>query len=459
MSIQNKSAAFKAYDIRGTLGESLDAAMVYEIARAIVDETAAGLVAVGADARPSSPELKASLIQGLTAQGADVIDLGDTGTEQIYFAAQHLDVDFGVQITASHNPIGDNGMKFIHKGGIPVQHDELLRIRDRVVAGEFAQATRAGIVSQISIMIPYVDHLLSYIDPAILSELSILANPGNGMAGPVMDALEERIEARGIKSPFVKMHWDPNPNFPHGIPNPLLIENRPPTIEKLRETGADLGIAWDGDFDRCFFFDEKGNFIEGYYIVGLLAESFLRKSKGAKIVHDPRLIWNTMDCAKRLGGEAVQSKTGHAFIKAKMREVDAIYGGEMSAHHYFRDFAYCDSGMIPWLLVAELMVKSGKALSVLVEEAMANFPCSGEINYKVKETSEVIARIKAHYAPQEPEWDLMDGIGMSFENWRANIRASNTEPLLRLNIEAKGDPELVGEKVGELGSLIQSSKG
>ncbi len=456
MAVQDKTKAFKAYDIRGTLGETLDAQMVLEIGRAIVDVTGARMVAVGADARPSSPELKAALIQGLTSQGADVVDIGAAGTEQIYVAAQHLEVDFGVEITASHNPIGDNGMKFIYQGGRPVTSETLGQIRDYVVVGEYKTPERAGKVSAINIMIPYIDHLLSYIDPKVLGELSIVANPGNGMAGPVMDALEERLEADGIQSPFIKMHWDPNPNFPHGIPNPLLVENRPPTIEKVRETKAHLGIAWDGDFDRCFFFDEFGNFIEGYYIVGLLSESILPKNPGGKVVHDPRLIWNTQACAKREGGEAVQSKTGHAFIKAKMREVDAVYGGEMSAHHYFREFGYCDSGMIPWLLVAELMVKSGKSLSELVGQAMREFPCSGEVNFKVNNSADVIEKIKNSFADENPEIDNMDGISMDFGNWRMNIRSSNTEPLLRLNIEARGDEAIVGTMLGRVRALIEA---
>ncbi len=456
MPIQDKSSAFKAYDIRGTLGETLDADMVFEIGRAIVEETGARLIAVGADARPSSPELKAALVRGINAQGADVIDIGDTGTEEIYFAAQHLDIDYGVEITASHNPIGDNGMKFIHAGGRPVPSEELVAIRDRVVNGNFADAPNKGEVSQIDITIPYVDHLLSYVDPKVLGNFSIVVNPGNGMAGHVVDAIEERLEAAGIQSPFIKMHWDPNPSFPHGIPNPLLPENRPPTIEKIRETGADFGVAWDGDFDRCFFFDHEGNFIEGYYIVGLLAEAYLNKSKGGKVVHDPRLIWNTIACAKRAGGEAVQSKTGHAFIKAKMREVDAVYGGEMSAHHYFRDFGYCDSGMIPWLLVAELMAQSGKSLATLVGEMQAAYPCSGEINYKVKDANSVLSRLEAHFFTQEPVIDRMDGIGLDFGHWRANIRSSNTEPLLRLNIEAKGDEELVASMVETVEAIIRA---
>ncbi len=456
--IADKSAAFKAYDIRGTLGQTLDADMVFEIGRAIVDETGARVVAVGADARPSSPELKAALIRGITEQGADVIDIGQTGTEEVYFAAQHLDIDYGVEITASHNPIGDNGMKFIHAGGRPVPSEELTAIRDRVVKGEFSSAPKKGQVSHISITIPYVDHLLSYIDPKVLGNFSIVVNPGNGMAGHVIDSIEERLEADNIQSPFIRMHWDPNPDFPHGIPNPLLVENRPPTIEKIRETKADFGVAWDGDFDRCFFFDQDGNFIEGYYIVGLLAEAFLNKNKGAKVVHDPRLIWNTIACAKRAGGEAVQSKTGHAFIKAKMREVDAVYGGEMSAHHYFKDFGYCDSGMIPWLLVAELMAQTGKSLAVLVGEMQAAYPCSGEINYKVEDAKAVLAEIEAHFLSQAPKIDSMDGIGLDFGNWRANIRSSNTEPLLRLNIESKGDPELVGVMVQEMETIIQAEK-
>lgn len=451
MAIEDKSKAFKAYDVRGSIGERLDARMVHEIGQALVAEFGAKTIAIGADNRPSSPELKSALMEGVTGSGAKVIDIGATGTEEVYFAAQSLDVDLGVEITASHNPIGDNGMKFIHRGGKPLTGDELGAVRDRVVKGEFPASPNKGAIETQSILDAYVDHLLSYIDTACLEGIKILTNAGNGMAGHVIDAIEARL---GAKSPFIKMHHAPDASFPNGIPNPLLPENRPPTIAKLQECGADLAIAWDGDFDRCFFFDEKGQFIEGYYIVGLLASAFLEKHRGEAVVHDPRLIWNTQAKASEMGGRAVQSRTGHAFIKAKMREVDAIYGGEMSAHHYFREFGYCDSGMIPWLLIVERIVRSGKPLSVHVDEAQKAFPCSGEINYKVKSSAEIIAKIREHFAPLAPKIDEMDGIGLDFGDWRLNLRASNTEPLLRLNIESRGDAVLVEQKRREIEKLI-----
>ncbi len=453
LMIKNKAAAFKAYDIRGTLGETLDEDMVFEIGRALIEETSAKNVAIGADARPSSPSLKNAMIEGMRMQGANVIDLGSTGTEEIYFAAQYLDIDLGVEVTASHNPIGDNGLKFIKRGGVPVQSPELMRIRDRVVSGIF-QDGNMGMLSSESILEPYVDHLLTYIDVSLLADFKILTNAGNGMAGHVIDAIEERIIKTGLASPFVKMHHEPDPSFPNGIPNPLIASNQPVTANKVRETGADIGVAWDGDFDRCFFFDEKGQFIEGYYIVGMLAEAFLAKTGPDAVVYDPRLTWSTIERVENAGGKAIQAPVGHAFIKAIMREHNAVYGGEMSAHHYFRDFGYCDSGMIPWMLVVELLSKSGKSLSELVEKAQAEFPCSGEINFKVEDAKASIAKIRAHFEDQNPQIDEMDGLSMDFGTWRVNIRASNTEPLLRLNVESRGNRVLMDKMTDTIKTLI-----
>ncbi len=452
--IKDKTKAFKAYDVRGTLGESLDAQMCLEIGRALIDEFQAKKVAIGADARPSSPELKNAMIDGMRMQGADVIDLGARGTEEIYFAAQHLDIDVGIEVTASHNPIGDNGLKFILRGGVPVSTDQLLKIRDRIVAEKFEENADQGEISAGDITDAYIDHLLTYVDISAFKDMKILTNAGNGMAGHVVDALEARITAYGISSPFVKMHHEPDSTFPNGIPNPLLPENRAPTSAKVKEVGANFAVAWDGDFDRCFLYDEKGGFIEGYYVVGLLADAFLRENSDQVIVFDPRMTWNTIEIVQRLGGRYKCAKVGHVFMKHKMRSLDAVYGGEMSAHHYFRDFGYCDSGMIPWLLITQLLANSNQTLSEIVVAAQAAFPCSGEINTRVNDVNAAIAKVRTKYVPLNPEISEIDGLSMEFPDWRFNLRASNTEPLLRLNIETRGDLELLKEKTAELKALL-----
>lgn len=446
---------FKAYDVRGKLGDELNEEIAYRIGRAYGQHLQTRRVVVGGDVRLTSESLKQALARGLMEAGADVIDIGLSGTEEVYFATFHLDVDGGIEVTASHNPMNYNGMKFVGRGAQPISGDSGLRDIQRLAeSGEFASVEARGSLTRLSILDDYVDHLLGYIDTAALRPLKLVVNAGNGAAGHVIDAIEERFAAQGAPVQFVKIHHDADGTFPNGIPNPLLPENRAATAEAVCAYGADMGIAWDGDFDRCFLFDEHGEFIEGYYIVGLLAEAFLNKHSGEKIIHDPRLTWNTIDIVRRAGGIPIQSKTGHAFIKERMRAENAIYGGEMSAHHYFRDFAYCDSGMIPWLLVAELLGVTGKPLSELVGERMAAYPCSGEINYRVTDVPAVLARIRAHYAPANPTVEEVDGLSLEFPDWRFNLRASNTEPLLRLNVETRGDEKAVRERVSELQALI-----
>ncbi len=449
---------FKAYDIRGKLGEELDEALAYKIGRAYGDIYQPQKVAVGADIRLTSESLKKAVIDGLTDAGVDVYDLGMTGTEEVYFAAFHLDVEGGIEVTASHNPIDYNGMKLVRENARPIGMESGLKeIHDRIIADQFNEPAKKGSVTSYNIVPEYIEHLLTYIDPAKIRPLKLVVNAGNGAAGHVIDALEARFKDLNIPIEFIKIHHEADGTFPNGIPNPLLIENRESTRSAVLAHQADMGIAWDGDFDRCFLFDEKGGFIEGYYIVGLLAQAFLTQKPGAKIVHDPRLIWNTLAVVESLNGEAIQSKSGHAFIKEAMREENAIYGGEMSAHHYFKDFAYCDSGMIPWLLVVMLLSETKKPLSTLVGEMITQFPCSGEINFKVKDSKETIARILAHYEPLNPEIDTTDGISLNFGEWRFNVRASNTEPLLRLNIESdtSKNPRPMPEYVAELTTLIE----
>ncbi|MBJ9110601.1 phosphomannomutase CpsG [Citrobacter sp. FDAARGOS_156] len=455
----SKLTCFKAYDIRGKLGEELNEDIAYRIGRAYGEFLKPKTIVVGGDVRLTSESLKLALANGLMDAGTDILDIGLSGTEEIYFATFHLGVDGGIEVTASHNPMDYNGMKLVRENAKPISGDTGLRDVQRLAEeNNFApvDAQLRGSYKKISILDAYVDHLMGYIDFANFTRpMKLVVNSGNGAAGHVIDAIEKRFVAASAPVSFIKVHHQPDGTFPNGIPNPLLPECRKDTADAVKEHGADLGIAFDGDFDRCFLFDGEGQFIEGYYIVGLLAEAFLQKEPGAKIIHDPRLTWNTIDIVTKAGGIPVMSKTGHAFIKERMRKEDAIYGGEMSAHHYFRDFAYCDSGMIPWLLVAELIAKSNLSLETLVSERMNAYPCSGEINYKVNNASVMIEAIEHQYALMAEQIDKVDGLSMEFSDWRFNIRTSNTEPLLRLNVETKSNTEKVKLKVSDLEVFIK----
>ena len=448
---------FKAYDIRGQLGTELDEEIAYRIGRAYAEFLKPKSIVLGGDIRLTSEALKTALSEGIRDAGADVIDIGMVGTEEVYFATSHLNADGGIEVTASHNPIDYNGMKPIREGSRPISSDTgLLDIKRLAEENNFPARDPAarGDYKQVSILDAYLDHLLGYIDNSAITPLTLVMNAGNGAAGHVVDAIEKRFAELKLPIEIVKIFNEPDGTFPNGIPNPILHENRAPTIDAVLEHKADMGIAWDGDFDRCFLVDEKGNFIEGYYIVGLLAEAFLLKNPGAKIVHDPRLTWNTIEVAKKGGGHAVQSKTGHAFIKERMRAEDAVYGGEMSAHHYFRDFFYCDSGMIPWLLVIELITRSGKPLSALVDEMVEAYPSPGEINRKIADPAAAIERVRAHYQTSALAVDYSDGISMEFPEWRFNLRMSNTEPVVRLNLETRGDRDLLAKCEQELLALL-----
>ena len=449
---------FKAYDIRGKLGTELNVEIAYKIGRAYGQIYQPKTVVVGCDIRLSSEDLKQATIKGLNDAGVDVLDLGMTGTEEVYFGAFHLDVQGGIEITASHNPMDYNGMKLVRENARPISADTGLKeIQALAESGEFIKTTVKGSTEKYNILPEFIEHLMTYIDPAKIIPLKLVVNAGNGAAGHVIDAIEGKFKTLNVPIKFIKIHHEADGTFPNGIPNPLLVENRDSTRNAVLEHGADMGLAWDGDFDRCFLFDEKGQFIEGYYIVGLLAQAFLLKQSGEKIVHDPRLVWNTLDIAEQYKGETVQSKSGHAFIKQVMREHNAVYGGEMSAHHYFRDFAYCDSGMIPWLLAISVLSETQQTLSSLVEDMIEKFPCSGEINFKVADTQATIQKIFDHFSDQNPEIDETDGVSLNFGSWRLNVRASNTEPLLRLNIESRKDqnPKPMQDYVDEITQLIQ----
>jgi len=444
-------SCFKAYDIRGRIPDQLNEDVAYRVGRAYAQFLRPKTVVVGQDVRPTSPALTAALTKGLAEGGADVLDLGLCGTEEVYFATAHAGADGGIMVTASHNPADFNGMKLVREESRPISGDSGLDvIRHLAEGGDFSDSIQIGSVTPYEHRVAYIRHLLSYIDTAALRPFKIVVNAGNGCAGPVLDLLEKQLPLE-----MTKICHEPDGTFPNGIPNPLLPENRSATSDAVLANAAGLGIAWDGDFDRCFFFDEQGRFIEGYYIVGLLADAFLVRQKNARIIHDPRLTWNTIDIVEKAGGQAVMSKTGHAFIKERMRTEDAVYGGEMSAHHYFRDFAYCDSGMIPWLLVIEMMCRQRKLLSELVGERMARFPASGEINRVLPDPQAAIAAVEQQYTAKAINIDRTDGLSIEFADWRFNLRMSNTEPVVRLNVESRGDPDLMVEKTQELLNVLE----
>jgi phosphomannomutase len=441
---------FKAYDLRGRIPDELNADIAYRVGRAYADFLKPRRVVVGHDIRLSSPEICDALIEGLTDAGVSVFHIGECGTEEIYFATAHFEMDGGIVVTASHNPKDYNGMKLVREDARPISGDTGLNdIKQMVIDNQFADVEQKGEVAELDHRPAYIAKLLEYLDIGSARPMRIVVNAGNGGAGAVVDRLEQFLPFE-----FIKVHHEADGHFPNGVPNPLLEANRQPTIDAILSHKADLGIAWDGDFDRCFFFDANGRFIEGYYIVGLLAQAFLEKDSNNNIVHDPRLTWNTLDIVNTTGGEAICCKTGHAFIKERMRRENSVYGGEMSAHHYFRDFSFCDSGMVPWLLVVGLMCAKQTSLAQLVDARMTMFPSSGEINRRLEDPKVTIDAIERKYQPDVSLVDHTDGLSMEFENWRFNVRVSNTEPVVRLNVESRGDAALMGEKTAELLALM-----
>ncbi len=455
---------FKAYDVRGRVPDQLNEETAEFIGRAYAALVSPRKVVVGHDVRLTSPALAEALCRGLTASGVDVVDIGLVGTEEVYFATFSLGLDGGIMVTASHNPRDYNGMKFTRAQARPISADTgLLEMEAMVVnalgggaggrpAPATPEAARPGVITTLDVRHSYVEHLLSYIDATKLRPLKVVVNAGNGGAGPVIDVMEKSLPLH-----FVKINHRPDGSFPVGVPNPLLPENRAVTAEVVVAEGADLGIAWDGDFDRCFFFDERGEFVEGYYLVGLLAQRALRRHPGAAIIHDPRLVWNTRDLVEAAGGRPVVSKSGHAFIKEKMRAVDAAYGGEMSAHHYFREFSYCDSGMIPWLQMVEALSEEERRFSALMEERIALYPVSGEINLTIADPPRALAVVRSAYEPGALVIDETDGVSIDYPEWRFNVRMSNTEPVVRLNVETRADRDLLELKTGELLDVLQSA--
>ena len=452
---------FKAYDVRGEIGVNINEDIIYRIARAVAQHLGAKSVVIGFDARETSPSFAAAASQGVRDAGSDVINIGMAGSEEMYWAVTEFGACAGIEVTASHNPINYNGMKIVKSGSRPLDD-----VNDFQVIKALAGLQEWGDVVSVGQELnrsdearrAYVKHLISFLDVSVIQPLKIVINSGNGAAGPTFDAIAQRLQVLGAPLKFIRVHHTPDATFPNGIPNPLLEENHAITARIVREETADFGVAFDGDFDRCFFFDESGQFVPGEYIVGLLASIFLEKEAGASIVHDPRVIWNTRDIVAAKGGVAIQSKTGHAFIKHTMRLNEAIYGGEMSAHHYFRDFAYCDSGMIPWLLIAELVSRSGRSLCDLVEDRVAAFPSSGEINFCVDDAHAALGKMLDAYQELATSVDYTDGVSLTFENWRCNLRCSNTEPLVRLNIEAKGGSNILLQRANEIAELIGGTR-
>lgn len=447
---------FKAYDIRGRLGIDLDEDIAYRIGRAFAQALGAKTVVLGRDVRASSEALAAKVAQGLIDEGCAVLNLGLSGTEEMYFATTYFAADGGICVTASHNPMDYNGMKMVRAGSAPLDAATgLANIKALAERNNFPATEALGCITDVSeaARVAYVDRIISFVDIAALKPLKILVNAGHGTAGPTFDAITNRLADIGAPLQFERLFHTPDGTFPQGIPNPLLPENRPATADAVRAEGADFGVAWDGDFDRCFFFDHTGAFIDGEYVVGLLAEAFLAKEPDATIVYDPRIIWNTQDIVAKAGGRAVKSRTGHAFIKQAMRDETAVYGGEMSAHHYFRDFVYCDSGMIPWLLIAELVSRHG-ALADLIAERKDAFPSSGEINFTLDDPQAAIDRVRAAFEQEALAIDEIDGLSFDCGNWRFNLRSSNTEPVVRLNVEARGDATLVADGVARVKALL-----
>ena len=457
----SKLTCFKAYDIRGEIGVNIDEGIAYRIGRAVAQHFGAKSVVIGFDARKTSPAFAAAAARGAMDAGADVLDIGMAGSEEMYWAVTEFGACAGIEVTASHNPINYNGMKIVKSASKPLDDAaDFQVIKALAGAQDWASPARVGETRDVAgaAREKYVDRILGFVDVATLAPLKIVINSGSGAAGPTVDALVRRLAAQGAPIEVIRVHHDPDSTFPNGIPNPLLPENHAATADVVLREGADMGVAFDGDFDRCFFFDGAGRFVPGEYVVGLLASIFLEKEAGAKIVHDPRVIWNTQDIVVHKGGVAIQSKTGHAFIKQTMRAERAIYGGEMSAHHYFRDFAYCDSGMIPWLLIAELVSRSERSLGDWVKDRFAAFPSSGEMNFEVDEAGKAIESVLGAYRADALSINETDGVSLAFDDWRFNLRRSNTEPLIRLNVEGKGEANALETHVSSIAELLGGTR-
>jgi phosphomannomutase len=440
---------FKAYDVRGIYPSELDEDGAHAIGRAYVEYFEPRRIAVGRDMRLSSPSVAAAVIQGAADGGASVVDIGLVGTEMLYFAVGELGLDGGIAVTASHNPKDYTGMKIVRRGALPVGGESgLLEIRDRALSLADSPGSGPTVAEEVDIYPAFVDKVMSFIDPAAIKPLRVVIDAANGMAGVMLPPVLERLPIDPVRCFF-----DPDGSFPNHAPNPLLEENRQFIMAKVREEEADLGIAFDGDADRCFFVDDGGEFVPGDFVTALFAESMLEKEPGGTIIYDVRASWAVRDVVERAGGRALPNRVGHAFIKQRMREVDSVFAGEVSGHYYFRDFTQADSGTIPALLMLELVSKKGKRLSEILRPFRERYFLTGEINTRVDDVALKLQELKEHFAG-EGEISHLDGISITAKDWHLNVRPSNTEPLLRLNLEAL-DPELMERKRDEALAVIR----
>ena len=451
-------AIFKAYDVRGIYPEEINELDVYKIAKAYCEFLKPKELVIGSDIRISSPSLKRAAIKAVTDLGIKVIDVGEISTDMLYFSVANYGYAGGFSITASHNPKEYNGLKFVRGESKPISSDSgLFEIRDIAVKMEETEEVLRGdinesLVTKKDILTDYVEKIKTFANLSLFKKFKIVANPNFGMAGK---ALEKILEGTGIE--IVKLNFEPDGNFPKGRPDPLILENREETSRLVVSSGASFGVAWDADADRCFFFTQKGEFIEGYFITALLAEIFLDRTdaKAEGIVHDTRLVWAIEDTVSAGGGRDVACKAGHTFIKERMRTEDAIFGGEMSAHYYFRDYYYCDNGMIPLLMILEFLSTNEKLFSQIMEEKFWHkYFVSGEINNEVKDVTAVIAKAEGVYGKEAEKVDKTDGVSIEYKDWRFNLRGSNTEPVIRLNVEARTE-ELMEKKKDELLKMIK----
>jgi phosphomannomutase len=441
---------FKAYDIRGIYPDELDEAGAYAIGRAYVEEFEPRRIVVGRDMRLSSPSMADAVMRGAAEAGADVVDIGMVGTEMVYFAVGELELDGGVMATASHNPKEYTGMKIVRRGALPVGGDSgLLDIRTRAVAGARQETGRVGTISQEDIWPRWVEAVLSFIDVGAVKPLRVVIDAANGMAGVMLPPILAKLPVLAVRYFF-----EPDGTFPNHEPNPLLPENREFIVGKVKEDEAELGVAFDGDADRCFFVDDTGEFVPGDFVTALLAESIAEKDPGAKILYDVRASWAVPETIERAGGVPLVNRVGHAFFKHRMREEGAVFGGEVSGHYYFRDFSQADSGVIPFLLMLELISKRGQQLSKILQPYKARFFITGELNTPVDDVALKLQELKERFGP-EGKVTHLDGLSVDAEDWHMNVRPSNTEPLLRLNLEALS-PDLMERKRDEVLEVIRN---
>jgi phosphomannomutase len=438
----------KAYDIRGIYPEEINEEAVERLAKAYAEIFKPKKVAVGRDVRDSGESLKKAVIAALTGMGVDVVDIGTVTTDMLYFAVAKYGLDGGLGITASHNPAEYNGIKVVREEARPVSLETgLAKIRDRAEKGGFEKTANPGTVTKKEIIDDYIEKLFEIVNVEKIKPMKVVVNPNFGAAIPVIESIGERLNLE-----LVKLNFEEDGSFPKGKPDPSLPENQTETSELITSSKADVGTAWDADADRCFLYDENGQPVNGYYLTAILAKIMLKNNRHQPIIHDPRLVWATRDVILEAGGVPLMNKVGHSFIKERMRQEDALFAGENSGHFYFKDFYYCDNGMLPFLLMLSYISENGIKLSEIVQPFMEKYPTSGEINFKVPETKKVLDEIREKY--KQGEFDDTDGISVDFGEWRFNVRSSNTEPLLRLNVEAKSK-EILDTKVTELTNLIE----